>query len=146
MLRKIYLVSPEYLKTITSNNSSTRHPPPPPPKMARKATGAGKKHGGKRRYVKNTKKKKGTVKRVYDRWVTARATARREYDKWFNTLNAELKPICHFLALLGAHHFLHVSRIRVKVKAKLHEADVERKTDKYRSRFLKASITGLLPA
>jgi hypothetical protein len=32
----------------------------------------------------------------------------------FNSLNAELKPICHLLALLGAHHILHVSRIRVK--------------------------------
>jgi hypothetical protein len=32
----------------------------------------------------------------------------------FNALNAELNPICHFLALLGAHHILHVSRIRVK--------------------------------
>ena len=31
-----------------------------------------------------------------------------------NHLNAELNPICHLLALLGAHHFLHVSRIRVK--------------------------------
>ena len=31
----------------------------------------------------------------------------------FNTLNAELNPICYLLALL-AHHFLHVSRIRVK--------------------------------
>ena len=31
-----------------------------------------------------------------------------------NPLNAELKPICCLLALLGAHHFLHVSRIRVK--------------------------------
>ena len=31
-----------------------------------------------------------------------------------NTLNAELNPICYLLALLGAHHFLHVSRIRVK--------------------------------
>jgi len=31
----------------------------------------------------------------------------------FNTLNAELNPICYFPALL-AHHFLHVSRIRVK--------------------------------
>ena len=31
----------------------------------------------------------------------------------FNTLNAELNPI-YFLALLGAHHFLHVSRVRVK--------------------------------
>ena len=32
----------------------------------------------------------------------------------FNPLNAELNPICYFLALLGAHHFFHVSRIRVK--------------------------------
>jgi len=32
-------------------------------------------------------------------------------------LNAELKPICYLLALLGAHHFLHVSRIRVKRRA-----------------------------
>ena len=32
----------------------------------------------------------------------------------FNPLNAELNPICNLLALLGAHHFLHVSRIRVK--------------------------------
>ena len=31
-----------------------------------------------------------------------------------NALNAELNPICYLLALLGAHHFLHVSRIRVK--------------------------------
>ena len=29
-------------------------------------------------------------------------------------LNAELNPICYLLALLGAHHFLHVSRIRVQ--------------------------------
>jgi len=31
-----------------------------------------------------------------------------------NPLNAELNPICRLLALLGAHHILHVSRIRVK--------------------------------
>jgi hypothetical protein len=31
-----------------------------------------------------------------------------------NPLNAELNPICHFLALLGVHHILHVSGIRVK--------------------------------
>ena len=30
----------------------------------------------------------------------------------FNNLNADLNPICHLLALLGAHHILHVSRIR----------------------------------
>ena len=36
--------------------------------------------------------------------------------KWpnFNPLDAELNPICHLLALLGAHHILHVSRVRVK--------------------------------
>ena len=33
----------------------------------------------------------------------------------FNPLNAELNPICYLLALLGAHHFLHVSRIRIKL-------------------------------
>jgi len=31
----------------------------------------------------------------------------------FNPLNAELNPTCHLLALLGTHHILHVSRIRV---------------------------------
>jgi hypothetical protein len=31
----------------------------------------------------------------------------------FNPLNAELNSTCHLLALLGAHHILHVSRIRV---------------------------------
>ena len=32
----------------------------------------------------------------------------------FNPLNPKLNPICYLLALLGVHHFLHVSRIRVK--------------------------------
>jgi len=32
---------------------------------------------------------------------------------WLHPLSAELNPICHLLALLGAHHILHVSRIRV---------------------------------
>ena len=31
-----------------------------------------------------------------------------------NPLNPELNPICYLLPLLGAHHFLHVSRINVK--------------------------------
>ena len=30
-----------------------------------------------------------------------------------NPLNAELNPICHLLALLGAHPILHINRIRV---------------------------------
>jgi len=32
-----------------------------------------------------------------------------------NPLNPELNPICYLLPLLGAHHFLHVNRIRVKL-------------------------------
>ena len=48
---------------------------------------------------------------------------RRENVKNYNTrqtaginpLKPELNPICYLLALLGAHHFLHVSRIRVKL-------------------------------
>ena len=31
-------------------------------------------------------------------------------------LNAELNPICHLQALLGAHHILQVFRIRVKLR------------------------------
>jgi len=30
-----------------------------------------------------------------------------------NPLKAKLNPICHLLALLGAHHILRVSRVRV---------------------------------
>jgi hypothetical protein len=38
---------------------------------------------------------------------------RRSLSVYVDPLNAELKPICHLLVLLGAHHILHVSRIRV---------------------------------
>jgi len=37
------------------------------------------------------------------------------YFIYVNPLKPELNPICYLLALLGAHHFLHVSRIRVKL-------------------------------
>jgi len=40
-----------------------------------------------------------------------------------NPLNAELNPICHLLALLGAHHILYISRIRVKRKFELYNRD-----------------------
>jgi len=33
-----------------------------------------------------------------------------------NPLNAELNPICHLLALLEAHHILHVSSIKFNSK------------------------------
>jgi len=38
----------------------------------------------------------------------------------FNPLNTKLNPICHLLALLEAHHILHVSRIRVKLYLNKH--------------------------
>ena len=47
------------------------------------------------------------VEAVLDIWVL-------QNENFLNPLNAELNPICYLLALLGAHHFLHVSRIRVK--------------------------------
>jgi hypothetical protein len=38
----------------------------------------------------------------------------KEKSGHFNTLNAELNPICHLLALLGTHPILHIGRIKVK--------------------------------
>jgi len=40
---------------------------------------------------------------------------RKLHNEELNPLKPELNPICYLLALLGAHHFLHVSRIRVKL-------------------------------
>ena len=52
-----------------------------------------------------------------DRSARSQSLYRLRYPAhWeFNHLNPELNPICYLLALLGAHHFLHVSRIRVKL-------------------------------
>ena len=38
---------------------------------------------------------------------------------YINSLNAELNPICHLLALSGACPILHISRIRVKTYIKM---------------------------
>jgi len=46
------------------------------------------------------------------KWVGSGGWAGAQYWGSINPLNAELNPICHLLALLGAHHILHVSRIR----------------------------------
>jgi hypothetical protein len=34
---------------------------------------------------------------------------------FLNPLNAELNAICHLLVLVGDHHILHVSRVKVKI-------------------------------
>jgi hypothetical protein len=36
---------------------------------------------------------------------------------YVNRLNAELNPIYHLLTLLEAHHILHVSGLRVKLRS-----------------------------
>jgi len=38
--------------------------------------------------------------------------------KAINPLNTKLNPICHLLALLGAHYIFHVSGLRVNVLCK----------------------------
>jgi len=52
---------------------------------------------------------------VYWAVRTAYLNYRSGLYKLFNPLKPELNPIFSLLALLGAHHFLHVSRIRVKL-------------------------------
>jgi len=49
-------------------------------------------------------------------WQTLKNSATKRLARFMtvNPLNPELNPICYLLALLGAHHFLHVSSIRVK--------------------------------
>ena len=47
-------------------------------------------------------------------WNVHRTRSMGYWNVDFNPLNPELNPICYLLAVLGAHHFLHVSRIRVK--------------------------------
>jgi hypothetical protein len=44
------------------------------------------------------------------------------FSTWSNPLNVELNPICHLLALLGAHHILYVTRIRVNLHTVLKSA------------------------
>jgi len=102
MLRKMYLVSPDYLSTVTSKNSITSQPPPPPSDKGRKAPKTEKKHTSSkcRRSAKQkikSKKKKDTPQSEHDRWAAQRLAARRDHEK------------------------------SVKVRAKLHEADVKRK-------------------
>ena len=55
------------------------------------------------------------VYRVLCRMIKFPIVLKLRFRDLFNPLNPELNPICYLLALLGAHHFLHVSRIRVKL-------------------------------
>jgi len=57
-----------------------------------------------------------SILRVEQHFSILKLVARNSFENLIslNPLNAELNPICHLLALLGAHSIFHVSRIRVK--------------------------------
>jgi hypothetical protein len=59
---------------------------------------------------------------IYFEWVNTKYFM-------FNPLKAELNPICPLLALFGAHHILHISRIRVKLKLTFFSLLKEKNTD-----------------
>ena len=60
------------------------------------------------RYPHHTKRSVPSTHQAFGTLITGHTA--------FNTLNAELSPICHLRALLGAHHILHVSRLRVNLE------------------------------
>jgi len=65
-----------------------------------------------RRYYRNTKMK--NAQQIWDKHFSLNNVLYfYEISNSVNPLNAELNPICYLLALWGAHHFPHVSRIRV---------------------------------
>jgi hypothetical protein len=47
---------------------------------------------------------------------TAAYRAQTNNSRLITPLDANLNPTCHLLALLGARHILHVSRVRVKLR------------------------------
>ena len=51
------------------------------------------------------------------------------FNSAFKGLNAKLNSICPLLALLGAHHILHVSKQRVKAKKGVQQWDVDQCLD-----------------
>ena len=58
----------------------------------------------------------GAVRPIYGSLGVKRLTNEMHFLKYcFTPLNGELNPICHLLALLGAHHFFHVSGLRVNL-------------------------------
>ena len=56
-----------------------------------------------------------SLKKCSNLQYTKNGTIYKEIETYINPLKPELNPICYLLALLGAHHFLHVSRIRVEL-------------------------------
>jgi len=71
------------------------------------------------------------------------------FNSGFKGLKAELNPICYLLASLGAHHILHVSRIRVNndrktSKHRYYELNWAAQNERTREQQLKSSYTILI--
>jgi len=62
------------------------------------------------------------------------------YEEQFNPLKAELNPICHLLVLLGAHHILHVSRIRLESCKPSLEQTIRKGTSMFHRAFFNSII------
>jgi hypothetical protein len=62
-----------------------------------------------------------------------------------NTLNAELNPICHLLALLGIQHILHIIRIRVKISLSVKHTIAMNWRSSYRQFVTKQSWRNAFP-
>jgi len=67
------------------------------------------------KYLGSTVNSGSSIEEEIQYRITLRNKAYYSDQFFFNPLNPELNPICYLLALLGAHHFLHVSKIRVKL-------------------------------
>ena len=63
-----------------------------------------------------------------------------------NPLNAELSPICHLLALLAAHHILHVSRVWVNLQCSPLLCSTQLPQRSARHKFLGTSLLVVVPA
>ena len=61
-----------------------------------------------------------------------------------NPLNAELNPMCHLLALLGAHPILHVSRIRANLNLWLYLAHFFLDWDMFQAKSVQKIETNIL--
>ena len=77
MLRKMYLVSPDYLKLSQAITVA--------PDCILRLKWLGKSRRQERNMAAKDEsvKKKDTARHEHDKWVKARAKARRDYDKWF---------------------------------------------------------------
>ena len=72
-------------------------------------------HTGKQGMFHSTFPSKGGIEFSNTSVRTNSCETRVQTECCINPLKPELNPICYLLALLRAHHFLHVSMIRVKL-------------------------------